>query len=103
MSAITLTAPAARFIGKSMVITGAAQGIGRQVALEAASEGALVTLIDRSNLVEDVAKEIVAAGGKAIAVIADLETYSGNVAALQKAAEAFGKIDILVTNVGGAI
>ena len=64
---------------------------------------ALVTLIDRSNLVEDVAKEIVAAGGKAIAVIADLETYSGNVAALQKAAEAFGKIDILVTNVGGAI
>lgn len=103
MSAITLTAPAARFTGKSMVITGAAQGIGRQVALEAASEGALVTLIDRSNLVEDVAKEIVAAGGKAIAVIADLETYSGNVAALQKAAEAFGKIDILVTNVGGAI
>ena len=92
-----------RFTGKSFVITGAAQGIGRQVAIEAAQEGARVTLVDRSALVEEVAAEIVAAGGTAIAVLADLETFSGNCDALQKAAEAFGGIDILVTNVGGAI
>ena len=93
----------ARFTGKSFVVTGAAQGIGRQVAIEAAKEGAKVTLVDRSALVEEVAEEIVAAGGAAIAVLADLETFSGNCAALQKAAETFGGIDILVTNGGGAI
>ena len=93
----------ARFTGKSFVVTGAAQGIGRQVAVEAAQEGAKVTLVDRSALVEEVAGEIVAAGGTAIAILADLETFAGNCAALEKAFEAFGSIDILVTNVGGAI
>ncbi len=92
-----------RFTGKSFVITGAAQGIGRQVAIEAAQEGASVTLVDRSALVEDVAAEIVAMGGTAIAVLADLETFAGNCDALKKANDAFGSIDILVTNVGGAI
>ncbi len=93
----------ARFTGKSFVVTGAAQGIGRQVAIEAAQEGAKLTLVDRSALVEEVASEITAAGGTAIAVIADLETFAGNCAALKNANEAFGSIDILVTNVGGAI
>ena len=63
-----------RFAGKSFVVTGAAQGIGRQVALLAGAEGAKLTLIDRSPLVDEVATEIKAAGGKAIAVLADLET-----------------------------
>ena len=43
---------ASRFAHKSMVVTGAAQGIGKQVAIDAAGEGARVTLIDRSPLVE---------------------------------------------------
>ena len=93
----------ARFAGRSLVVTGAAQGIGRQVAIEAAGEGAKVTLVDRSDLVREVAAEIVAAGGTAIAVLADLETYAGNSAAMRDAANAHGSIDILVTNVGGAI
>lgn len=92
-----------RFTGKSLVVTGAAQGIGRHVAIEAAREGAKVTLVDRSTLVEEVAAEIVASGGTAIAVLADLETFAGNCAALQEAVDTFGGIDILVTNVGGAI
>jgi dihydroxycyclohexadiene carboxylate dehydrogenase len=92
-----------RFAGKSFVLTGAAQGIGRQVALLAGSEGAKLTLIDRSPLVEDVAAEIKAAGGKAITALADLETYAGNQAALEAAHAKYGSIDILVTNVGGAI
>jgi dihydroxycyclohexadiene carboxylate dehydrogenase len=92
-----------RFAGKSFVLTGAAQGIGRQVALLAGAEGAKLTLIDRSPLVEDVAAEIKAAGGKAITALADLETYAGNQAALEAAYAKYGSIDILVTNVGGAI
>jgi dihydroxycyclohexadiene carboxylate dehydrogenase len=92
-----------RFAGKSFVLTGAAQGIGRQVALLAGAEGAKLTLIDRSPLVEDVAAEIKAAGGKAITALADLETYAGNQAALEAAHAKYGAIDILVTNVGGAI
>jgi dihydroxycyclohexadiene carboxylate dehydrogenase len=92
-----------RFAGKSFVVTGAAQGIGRQVALQAGSEGARLTLVDRSPLVEEVAAEIESAGGQALAVLADLETYTGNVKALKQAAVKFGAIDILVNNVGGAI
>ena len=49
-----------RFPQKSMVVTGAAQGIGKQVAIDAASEGARVMLVDRSPLVEAVAAEITA-------------------------------------------
>ena len=92
-----------RFARKSMVVTGAAQGIGKQVAIDAAGEGARVTLIDRSPLVESVAAEITRSGGQAVATIADLETWDGNVEAMKAAHKAHGAIDILVTNVGGAI
>lgn len=93
----------ARFEGKSFVVTGAAQGIGRHVAIEAAAEGAQITLVDRSKFVEEAAQEIVAAGGQANAVLADLETYAGNLQAMEQAQKRFGKIDVLITNVGGAI
>jgi len=94
---------AGRFEDRSFVVTGAAQGIGRQVAITAASEGAKLTLVDRSPLVEAVTAEIKEAGGEAISVLADLETYAGNAKAMKAAAAKFGAIDILVTNVGGAI
>ena len=93
----------ARFAGKVVIVTGAAQGIGRGVALAAAAEGASVALVDRSTLVDEVAAEIAGAGGKAIAVHADLETYAGATQMAQAAAAAFGRIDILVNNVGGTI
>ncbi|MGL4325155.1 MAG: benzoate diol dehydrogenase BenD [Beijerinckiaceae bacterium] len=94
---------ASRFKGKSIVVTGAAQGIGRQVALEAAAEGARLVLVDRSPLVHDVARDIKNAEGEAVAFEADLETWHGNVDVMRKANVAYGAIDILVTNVGGAI
>jgi dihydroxycyclohexadiene carboxylate dehydrogenase len=94
---------APRFARKSMVVTGAAQGIGKQVAVDAAREGARVTLVDRSPLVEAVADGITASGGQAVCKIADLETWDGNVEAMDAAHRAHGAIDILVTNVGGAI
>ncbi|CAJ93061.1 Cis-1,2-dihydroxycyclohexa-3 5-diene-1-carboxylate dehydrogenase [Cupriavidus necator H16] len=94
---------ATRFAGKAMIVTGAAQGIGRGVAQAAAAEGASVVLVDRSALVDEVAAQIVAAGGQAIAVHADLERYAGATQMAQAAEAAFGRIDILVNNVGGTI
>lgn len=92
-----------RFAGKVMVVTGAAQGIGAGVATRAAAEGAQVALIDRAPFVTEVEEAIIAAGGKAISVQCDLETYAGAAQAMAAAIAAFGRIDILVNNVGGAI
>ncbi|AER57626.1 1,6-dihydroxycyclohexa-2,4-diene-1-carboxylate dehydrogenase [Pseudoxanthomonas spadix BD-a59] len=89
-----------RFSGKVMVVTGAAQGIGRGVALRAAAEGAQVLLVDRAEFVAEVAGE---AGNGAAFFITDLETHAGAQAAMDFAARTFGGIDILVNNVGGAI
>jgi dihydroxycyclohexadiene carboxylate dehydrogenase len=89
-----------RFAGKAAIVTGAAQGIGRDVALRLAREGARVALVDRSDLVEEVRRE---AGDDAIAITADLETFEGATDAASRAYAAFGRLDILVNNVGGTI
>ncbi|MCA3390366.1 MAG: 1,6-dihydroxycyclohexa-2,4-diene-1-carboxylate dehydrogenase [Roseomonas sp.] len=89
-----------RFAGKTAIVTGAAQGIGREVALRMAREGANVALVDRSELVEEVQVD---AGGDSIAISADLEGFSGATDAVTRAQKAFGKVDILVNNVGGTI
>ena len=93
----------ARFAGKVAVVTGAAQGIGATVALRIAHEGGGLVLVDRSALVEEVRHEAEAAGAEAIAIIADLETFSGAAAAMDGARNRFGHIAILVNNVGGTI
>lgn len=98
-----MIASAMRFSRKSMVVTGAAQGIGRQVAIEAAAEGARLTLVDRSPLVEQVASEIRDGGGEAIGIVADLESWDANVEVMEVANRTYRAIDVLVTNVGGAI
>ena len=89
-----------RFAGKTLVVTGAAQGIGRAVALRAAAEGGNVLFVDRADFVGDVASE---AGVRGHGFVCDLETYEGTVGAMAEAARRFGGIDILVNNVGGAI
>lgn len=92
-----------RFEDKVMVVTGAAQGIGRCVAERAAAEGARVLVVDRSDARDDVVAKIRAAGGTAEAVSVDLETWSGCASAMAKAVTLWGRIDILVNNVGGTI
>ena len=89
-----------RFRDKVMIVTGAAQGIGRGVALAAAAEGARLVLADRSPLVHEVAQET---GTQPIVVEADLETWSGASTLAARALQACGRIDILVNNVGGTI
>jgi dihydroxycyclohexadiene carboxylate dehydrogenase len=86
-----------RFTGKVAVVTGAAQGIGREVALRLLAEGARVVLADRSPLVEELR------GENAHTVLADLEEYAGAEAVMDAAAHKFGRIDVLVNNVGGTI
>ncbi|MEI2297141.1 benzoate diol dehydrogenase BenD [Ensifer sp. MJa1] len=90
-----------RFAGKVLVVTGAAQGIGRAVALRAAAEGGKVVFVDRAEFVAEVAAG--ATGAETAAFNADLETHEGAAAAMRFAAEKFGGIDILINNVGGAI
>lgn len=92
-----------RFKEKVVVVTGAAQGIGRGVALAAADEGASVVLCDRSDLVHEVANEVSRKSARNIAVIADLETYGGACAMIDAALAAYGRVDVLVNNVGGTI
>ncbi|MDQ1207839.1 dihydroxycyclohexadiene carboxylate dehydrogenase [Acinetobacter baylyi] len=92
-----------RFEHKVVIVTGAAQGIGRGVALRIAQEGGRLVLADRSDLVQAVLAEIKALGALAIAVETDLETYAGAESVVSHAIAEYGRIDVLINNVGGAI
>jgi len=86
--------------GKVAIVTGAGRNIGRAIALHLAAGGAAVVVNARSNQAEAdaVAAEIKAAGGKAIAVLADVADPAAVEAMAQAALKAFGRIDILVNN-----
>lgn len=92
-----------RFAGKAVVITGSAQGIGLAVARRIAAESGQVVLVDRAELVHEVAEELRGTGAAALGVTADLETYDGAEAAVAAAVAEFGRIDVMVNNVGGTI
>lgn len=98
-----------RYAGKVAMVTGAGQGIGQKVAHRIAAEGGNVVLVDRADVVHDVARGIVAAaqdsgsGGSATSVTVDLETFSGAQQAVEAALAAHGRVDVLVNNVGGTI
>lgn len=92
-----------RFKGKTVVVTGAAQGIGRAVALGMAAEGAILVLVDRSEIVNEVAEEIAASGRTVLAVLADVEKYAECKRVMAEAASLNGHIDVLINNVGGTI
>ncbi|CAJ1584743.1 benzoate 1,2-dioxygenase electron transfer component BenC [[Mycobacterium] wendilense] len=95
-----------RFAGKVVVVTGAAQGIGEQTARRVNAEGGTLVLVDRSELVKEVAEDLDAPSGdgpRAVAVTADLEQYPGAESVVAQALSEFGRIDVLINNVGGAI
>ena len=91
-----------QFKDQVMLITGAAQGIGERVAELAAAQGARLALVDRSPLVHDVRHRL-SATNDVISMEADLEQFAGAEQAAAKTFQAFGRIDILVNNVGGTI
>jgi 3-oxoacyl-[acyl-carrier protein] reductase len=91
-----------RLADKSAVVTGAANGIGRAIALRFAEEGARLVLVDIDSAALDrVAAEIAKAGGSAYPVVADVTEEAPATAAVQGAIDRFGGLDILVNNVGG--
>jgi 3-oxoacyl-[acyl-carrier protein] reductase len=90
-----------RLMGKTILVTGAAHGIGRAYAEGLGREGASVALLDiDAARNEEVAAGIRSAGGTALAVTTDVREASAWEAAVSTAADAFGRIDGLINNAG---
>lgn len=89
--------------GKSAVVTGAGSGIGKAIAQSLAAEGVAVAVADiELENAQAVAAEIIASGGRAIAVRTDVSDLAAVEALADAAYEAFGDIHILVNNAGVA-
>jgi NAD(P)-dependent dehydrogenase (short-subunit alcohol dehydrogenase family) len=87
--------------GKTAVLTGAARGIGRAIALRFAQAGAKVVVSDRElEDVQTVADEIKAAGGEALALRAHVGSSADLEALVARTVEAFGRLDVAVNNAG---
>jgi 3-oxoacyl-[acyl-carrier protein] reductase len=85
------------------LVTGSSRGIGRSIALTLAEEGAHVALCARGvEKLEETRREVVAKGVKAIAVPADMTVAQDVERVVASTVEHFGRIDILVNNVGGS-
>jgi 3-oxoacyl-[acyl-carrier protein] reductase len=89
---------------KTALVTGASIGIGRGIALGLAKEGVrLAVVARRANLLEEVAGEIVAAGGTKPVLIVEDFLKEGTPARIAKAAlDGLGSVDILINNAGGS-
>jgi citronellol/citronellal dehydrogenase len=92
--------------GRTLFITGASRGIGREIALRAARDGANVVVAAKTSdphpklegTIHSVADEVVKAGGKALALQLDVRDEAAVVEAVNRAAREFGGLDILVNN-----
>lgn len=94
--------------GKTVVITGASRGIGAAIAVRCAKDGANVCILAKTadpnpklkGTIHTVAKEVEAAGGKALPIQIDLRDCDAIALAVHKVVETFGGIDVLVNNAG---
>ncbi|XP_056288664.1 hydroxysteroid dehydrogenase-like protein 2 [Pseudoliparis swirei] len=95
-----------KLAGCTLFITGASRGIGKAIALKAARDGANIVIAAKTTqahpklpgTIYTAAEEVEAAGGKALACVVDIRDEQQVEAAVQKAVEKFGGIDILVNN-----
>lgn len=95
--------------GKIAIVTGAGRGIGREIALDLASQGASVVVNDlggdvdgggAGRIADDVVAEIEAAGGQAAGHYESVATVDGGKSLFETALDRFGAVDILVNNAG---
>ena len=98
-----------RLDDKVAVVTGAGRGIGREIALAMASEGARIVVNDlggntdgtgTGKIADDVVAEIRALGGQAVSNTASVSEVAGGESLLKTALDAFGQMDILINNAG---
>jgi citronellol/citronellal dehydrogenase len=92
--------------GKTIFISGASRGIGHAIGLRAAKDGANIVIAAKSETdnpklpgtIHSAANDMIAAGGQALAVVCDIRDEAQVKAAIDKAVEKFGGIDILINN-----
>ena len=97
-------AGALRLKDKVCIVTGAGQGIGRAAARRLGQEGGKIIVADRVDAsASEVTTELRDHGVEATKVLVDLATHAGAQQLMTKAKEAYGRIDVLVNNVGGTI
>src|SRR6266851_6622820 len=90
-----------KLLGRTALITGAAGGIGREIALKFAAEGAKVAIADLDfDAANAAVKMIQAAQGQAMGVVMDVTNENAVGEGVAKIVAAFGGIDILVSNAG---
>ncbi|HZT81162.1 MAG TPA: SDR family NAD(P)-dependent oxidoreductase, partial [Gemmataceae bacterium] len=89
------------FRDKVVIVTGASDGIGRELAVQLAAEGACLALASRNaDRLNAVAAECVARGGRAVVIPTDVSDREACGRLVEKTVAAFGRIDMLISNAG---
>lgn len=92
-----------RLANKTALVTGGGSGIGQAIAQRFAKEGAAVAVVDLvSERAEETARQITEAGGRALAIQADVRDTAAVAAMADRALTSFGHVDILVNNAGAS-
>ena len=90
-----------KLVGKVAIVSGSGRGIGREIALKLAGDGAAIVVNDLDAApAEDVVAEIVAAGGRAVACAGSVTDADFGTRFVGTALKEFGRLDIIVNNAG---
>lgn len=89
------------FSGRVALVTGGGSGIGRAAAIELGRQGASVAVLSRQQgRIDDACAEVIAAGGQAIGISADVTSEDELAAAVRRIDETWGQLDAVVANAG---